>query len=383
MCGTGAFLVLSPLLLLLDFFDGYAWLVIVYVLSANFQHACANYIRGKGDTKGFAVQGIINTALTILFNVIFLVCFDMGVTGYVLSVVIANILVTALMLFWKKLYLDFSFGFVTRDMIKNMLKYSIPMIPTTVFWWLTSTSNRFIVKAICGDDANGLFAAAYKIPTVITLLTTIFIDAWQFSAVNDADDEDRGSFFSTVFESYMGIIFMAASGLITFSKICTILLFADGYYGAWQYMPTLVLATTFSALATFMGSVYLVKKKSVLSFVTAMTGAIVNLSLSFLLIPRIGPQGAAIAAAVSYFSAFAIRTVTAQRFVRFDFHPVKLALNTILVACQAWIMVNEIPFWYLYQIGILLVILAVNGKPIFYGILLALKKFKKSKKNAD
>ena len=379
LCGAGAFLAFSPLLFVFDFVDGYAWLIVVYVLSANVQHACANYIRGKGDTKGFAIQGIVNTALTILFNVIFLVCFGMGVTGYVLSVVVANVLVTLLMVFWKRLYCDFSFKFVKASTVKSMLKYSVPMIPTAIFWWITSVSNRFVVKEVCGDDVNGLFAAAYKIPTVITLLTTIFIEAWHFSAVNDADNNDRGSFFSTVFKSYMGIIFMAASGLIAFSKICTIILFADSYYDAWQYMPTLILATTFSALTTFMGSVYLVKKKSVMSFLTAMTGAVVNLALSFVLIPRIGAHGAALAAAASYFVSFALRTFTAQKFVRFDFHPVKLAVNTALVGVQAWIMIAELPHWIVYQALLLTAVLIFNGKPILDGIWLALKKYRTQK----
>lgn len=379
LCGAGAFLAFSPLLFVFDFVDGYAWLIVVYVLSANVQHACANYIRGKGDTKGFAIQGIVNTALTILFNVIFLVCFGMGVTGYVLSVVVANLLVTLLMVFWKRLYCDFSFKFVKASTVKSMLKYSVPMIPTAIFWWITSVSNRFVVKEVCGDDVNGLFAAAYKIPTVITLLTTIFIEAWHFSAVNDADNNDRGSFFSTVFKSYMGIIFMAASGLIAFSKICTIILFADSYYDAWQYMPTLILATTFSALTTFMGSVYLVKKKSVMSFLTAMTGAVVNIALSFVLIPRIGAHGAALAAAASYFVSFALRTFTAQKFVRFDFHPEKLAINTALVGVQAWIMIAELPHWIVYQALLLTAVLIFNGKPILDGIWLALKKYRTQK----
>lgn len=379
LCGAGAFLALSPLLFIFDFVDGYAWLIVVYVLSANVQHACANYIRGKGDTKGFAIQGIVNTALTILFNVIFLVLFGMGVTGYVLSVVVANILVTLLMVFWKRLYCDFSFSFVKASTVKSMLKYSVPMIPTAIFWWITSVSNRFVVKEVCGDAVNGLFAASYKIPTVITLLTTIFIEAWHFSAVNDADDSDRGNFFSTVFNSYMGIIFMAASGLIAFSKICTMILYADSYYSAWQYMPTLILATTFSALTTFMGSVYLVKKKSVMSFLTAMTGALVNLVLSFVLIPRIGAHGAALAAAASYFISFALRTFTAQKFVRFNFHPIKLAVNTAFVSVQAWIMVAELPHWIVYQALLLTAVLIFNGKPILDGIWLVLKKHRTQK----
>ena len=205
LCGTLVFLLLSPLLFAVDMLTGYVWLAVIYVIAANFQSACANYLRALGKTTVFAVQGIINTALNIGFNILFLVVFDMGVTGYVLSVVVANLMVTALMVVWQKLYRDVRLSLFDRAIARDILKYSIPMIPTTIFWWMTSVSGQFLVKHICGDEANGIFAASYKIPTVLTLMTTIFIEAWQYSAVADADEHDRGSFFSEVFRTYSGL----------------------------------------------------------------------------------------------------------------------------------------------------------------------------------
>lgn len=371
--GSIGFLALSPLLFIFDFVDGYSALIVVYVLSANFQYACASYVRALGFTKVYALQGIINTGLTILFNVVFLVVFDMGVLGYVLSVVIANIIVMGILIVWKKLYLDFSFSFVTKQTVMDLLKYSVPLIPTQTMWFLTSLTDRLLVKEYCGDAVNGLFVYSYKIPTVLSLLTTIFIEAWQFSAVNDADDRDRGQFFGNVFNSYMGIIFMASSGLIAFAKVFTKILLAESYYGAWEYMPTLIVATAFSAFATFMGSVYLVNKKSVLSFATSATGALINIALSWSLAPDAGVQGVAVATIFSYLSVFIIRTVNTKHYVPFSIHPVKLTVNTILVAAQSFIMIKEYPGWIFWQIGFLAVILSFNGKPIFEGIMMALK----------
>ena len=101
--------------------------------------------------------------------------------------------------------------------------------------------------------------------------------------------------------------------------------------------------------------------------------------LSFVLIPRIGAHGAALAAAASYFISFVLRTFTAQKFVRFNFHPIKLAINTALVGVQAWIMVAEVPHWIVYQALLLAAVLIFNGKPILDGIWLALKKYRTQK----
>lgn len=373
--GTLLFLAVSPLLFKLDMLTGYAWLAIIYVIAANYQLACANYIRALGRTTVFAVQGIINTALNIAFNILFLVVLKMGVYGYVLSVVVANVIVTVIMVMWQKLYRDLGISLFDRRIAADMLKYSAPMIPTSIFWWLTSVSGQFLVKYICGDEANGIFAASYKIPTVLTLMTTIFIEAWQYSAVADADDGDRGEFFSKVFRTYSGLIFMAASALAALAKLFASFMLANDYYSAWQYMPTLVIATTFSAVTTFLGSIYMVKKKSMLSFLTSMCGAVLNVGICLILVPEFGAQGAAIAAAVSYFAVFAIRAVNTQKYVRFDMHPAVIALNAVILIFQCAVMVLEVRCWIVIEAACFLLIFALNAKPIIEGALMLLRGF--------
>ncbi len=381
--GSGIFLLLSPLLWKFDYFDGYNWLIIVFVITANIQCAVSYYVRGLGYTKMYALQGIINTALNIAFNIIFLVCFDMGVLGYILSVVVANVIVTLFLIVAMKLHRDFSFRYVKKDIIFSMLKYSVPMIPTTVFIWVNSVANRFIVAHFCGDDVNGIFAAAYKIPTAITLVTTVFTEAWQLSAVADSDDSDRGKFYSEVFKSYIGLMFMAGSGLVMFSKVFTVLLMSDSYYDAWQYMPTLIISTVFVSLATFMGSVYLVKKKSIMSLVTSLIGAVFNIGVTLLLIPimleRFDPitaaQGAAFGAIAGYVVLFVIRALNAQKYVKFNVQPLKLIVNTLLISAQAAIMIFEIKGWMICQAVIFALIVLINIRPIIAGVMPVIKRF--------
>ena len=99
-------ILLSPILFLFDVFDGYVLLIVCYVLSANFHSLCAQYLRAQGRTVLFAVQGMINTALVILLNILFLIPLRMGVLGYVLSVVVADALMTLILFFYARLYRD-------------------------------------------------------------------------------------------------------------------------------------------------------------------------------------------------------------------------------------------------------------------------------------
>lgn len=371
------FVVLSPLVALFDALDGYVLLIVFYVLAANIHAVVAQYIRAKGNTMLFSLGGIIGTALTVAFNLLFLLGLDMGVEGYVLSIILGDVIVTAFLFFVARLYRDVDLGSVRRTKIWEMLKYSLPMIPTTIFWWVTSVSDRYLVIAMQGSDVNGLYAAAYKVPTLLTLLCTVFIEAWQFSAVDEKDEAERSDFFTHVFAGFQGIMFMAASGLILVAKPVTAILLDARYFDSWQYIPVLSLAMVFSALVTFMASIYMVRKKSMHSFVTAAIGAVTNIVLNVLLIPKYSAMGAAVATFASYFLVMIVRSIDALKMIPFKMGIWKLVFNTVALVAQCVVSVGAVNEWIVWDLLIFLAVVIVNGKSILASILGILRKYQK------
>ncbi len=360
-CGLGAFLVLSPLLLLIEYFSAYVWLIVAYVVMADVQAICAQYVRAIDRTKLFAVQGIFNTGVTILLNLLFLIVFKMGVTGYVLSVVIGNLLTTVLLVIAAKLWRVFSFKSVQKRLMLEMLRFCAPLIPTTVCWLITDLSDRYMVTYFCGSDVNGVYSAAYKIPTVINLLSTIFLQAWQFSAVAESsDDKECARFYSGVFQGFVALIMIGSAGLLLCSGVLTKLLLNSAYHGAWEYMPTLLCACAIEAMVSFLASVYLVRKKSMHSFVSALIGSLANVVLNFWWIPRMGALGAALATLVAYGVVFLFRIIDAPRIIKFRRNLPKLLPSIALLLAIAALMTSSLPYKTLWALIPTLVLCVLN-----------------------
>ncbi len=358
------FLVIAPLLMLTHQFDGYVWLIVVYTMASCYHSLCSQYIRALGSTAFFAVQGIVNTSLVIVFNIAFLAFFDMGITGYVLSVVLADLLSALLIFVREKLWRDITTK-IDKQIFEDIIRYSIPMIPATVFWWVTSVSNRYLVNGFIGADANGIYAVAYKLPTFLTLISTVFMQAWQFSAVVESEKsrEEHIDFFSKVWGSFQSVMFLVGGMCIAFSITLIKVLTTEDYYSAWQYVPMLSLAMVFSAFANFMGSVYIVEKRSKNSFLTTMVGAILNIILNLILIPSpLGVQGAAIATFLSYLLIFVIRAINVSKYIPFKMYSKTVILNTVIVLTQTVVMVCELPFNILVQALAILALVVVNYK---------------------
>lgn len=349
---------------------GAAWrteilLVVLYVLAADLQAVCAQYVRAVDRTRLFAVQGILNTLVTVGFNILFLMAFDLGVTGYVLSTVVGNLLTTAFLVVSARLWRVFRLSHVSRTAMRELFRFSLPMVPTTICWLITDLSDRYLVSWFCGEAVNGVYSAAYKIPTIVNLVSGIFMQAWQFSAVvQSADGEECSRFYSQVFRGFLSVIFIGSGGLILLSPWLCRLLLNSAYHEAWRYMPTLLCSAALESVVSFLASVYMVRKKSMHSFLTAVAGTGLNLLLNFLFIPLTGTfggaLGAAIATLIGYAAVWVLRMADVPRLLRFRLYlPRQLCSLALLLAAAAVMTAGA--GWSVYgTLGLFLVLAGIN-----------------------
>ena len=339
-------------------FSQYMWLIGVYILTSCLHSLLTQYIRTKDHFAFFSVQGVINTLLVAVFNILFVVFGCFNVTTYVLSVILADLIGSVIVFLWEKLWRDLvPPKQIDREIYRTMVRYSAPLIPMAVSWWVTSVSDRYMVRGFVEDpNVSDYYSAAYKFPTLVTLLCSVFSQAWNYSSVVEDDEKERSKFFSKVFAFYFCLLFVAASFIIAFSKLISIVMLDPSYYTSWSYIPLLAGATVFSSLVTFLGSVYTVRMKSVFSMWTAILGAVLNIILNLLLIPdkigsvRLagwGATGAAVATLISYAAVFLVRAVTAKHYVKFKLRPLILGINSVLMLGQIAVMTfsDKMPLW--------------------------------------
>lgn len=370
--GTAVVGALSPLLLLIDTFSPYIWLIIGYIIASNIHSVCSQYVCAIGRTKLFAGQGILNTLICVTFNIIFLAGFNMGVEGYVFSILLGDLLSALFVFLYAKLYRAIQVRKISKSVMKELLRFCLPLVPSTVFWWVTSVSDRYMVAFMRSEAENGLYAVAYKIPTLLTYVVTIFNDAWKLSAVSDADNEkERAGFYSQIYKYYQSIMFMGGAALCFFSWIISRILFAEGFREAWIFVPILTVATVFTAFDTFLGSAYFTVKKTGMSFYTSLIGAVLNIVLNFLLIPNYGAMGASVATLASYFAVFIIRALTMKKFINFNLYPVKTSVNTLLLGGVALV----VTLWGVSIYGMIGGFVLMSASLVYNGrdILLALR----------
>ncbi len=389
--GFAAFCLFAPIvanITINDFNMGqYALVLYLMLLGSSLRQLCQQFVRGLGYVKIYTIDGVLATATSAVATFLYLGAFRLGINGFILAIFTSDMLSVLFLFFAVKLwrYIDFKHG-LKKTTVIPMLKYCIPLIPTVILWWIMNVSDQYMVTYYNGVALSGLYTAAYKIPNFVIIFSAIFINAWQLSAVDEYNNSGNSKFFSNIFKVYSGALFAAGALLITFSRIITDFYLGKEYYESWHYVPVLVIATFFSCLVNFYASVYMAKKKSMLSMLTAAAGAVVNIVLNFILIPRIGAYGAAIATAVSFVVVFVIRAINTKQFVNIKIEWFTFIPSAILLLSSAVVMMLETAGkWQSFAISsaLTLLVIIINFRSVTDIIKLLLDKFvKKSGKKA-
>lgn len=324
----------------------------------------AQFLRGIDKVKLYAIDGIISSAILVISNIICLIIFDLGIKGYLISILLSKLIPLIILFVFGKLYHYIDFKCTDKRLLKEMISYSWPLIPNTLSWWVTTVSDRYIVIAYCGVAVNGLYSAAYKLPTILSLVVGIFMQAWQLSAVKEYGEGDTEKFYSLMYKYFTMIIFVGGSALIICTQFLSKILFAKDFYEAWRYVPFLIIAVVFNSSVSFLGSIYLATKKTKTVFMTSAVGAVANIILNFILIPHIGAIGAAIATMISYLVVWICRIIDTSKYVKLEIEYFKIILNSFLLILQSIVLVNEFKYFSVINIMLFIIIIIINSKEV-------------------
>ena len=309
-------LLILPIANLFESVSNYSIYIYLYTLTLAFSQIFLCYLRGKEFLLKYSIGNIIQSLTIAIFNIIFLIGMKKGIEGYLMAYILANVC-TGLYGFWAgKVNLVIKKYSIDIELSKNMIKYSVVLIPNSFMWWIMNSSDRMMVSAMISVTANGVYAVAYKIPTLLSTITTIFNQAWSYSAIREDESEDKEEYNNRVYDNLVTIVIVVATGLLMIMKPFLSVYVGKEYYAAWHYVPYLSVGFVFMTLGSFIATSYTVHKDSMGFLISGTVGAIINLILNFILIPMMGVSGAAFATCISYFGVFAYRIKDTQKYIK-------------------------------------------------------------------
>lgn len=357
-------------------FNSYIHFFCIYFAVSLLFDILSQFARGTEKILDVGIAGIISSVTMLVSNILFLVYFHMGLTGYFLANCLAYILSDAYLFIRLKIWKYIKTQNINKGTQKEMVKYSVPMGLGNIGWWINNVSDRYIVTWICGVGVNGIYSVAYKIPSLLSMFQQIFNQAWTISAVKEYDS-NKNEFYSNVYNCYNIGMILTCSVLILFDKVIAKILFGKGFYLAWQYAPFLMISVVFGALVQLLGGIFAATKESVVFGKTIMIGAVINTILNVVLVYCMGAIGAAVATSVSYMIIWAIRLREIYKRMKLNINLKKDIFAYIILYVQAIGLIISNSFLkesILIQIVSLLILILIYFRTIKKYVMRILKR---------
>lgn len=292
----------------------YALWIGLLLMTTMFFTLLQDIIRGLGKNKEYAFYGVLNSFVMLISEVVGLTLLNLGVKALIISKVLAYI-VCILLMFVKtpELRKSLKCRFEYAD-FKPIVKYSAPLVPNTICWWVVNSSDRYIILFFLGQAYNGIYSMANKFPTILTTITSIFYLAWQESAIKEYDSSNRDKFYSDIFKKYYILLFTLCLCAIPATRLVIELFVSEAFKNAWEFTGFLYLGAAFSALCSFLGMGYQISKETHRSIMTTVFAAILNIVINVGCIKYIGLQAASLSTFLAYLFLMIIRIKHSKKY---------------------------------------------------------------------
>jgi O-antigen/teichoic acid export membrane protein len=238
--------------------------------------------------------------------------------------------------------------------LKEILRFGIYMLPATFAILILQTSDRYMLNLLSPNKLQdvGIYAAAYKIGMIMSLLTGIF-DLVFFPYILKHAESDRVKIMlRRLFQLYNMIGGAIALLIILFSS--EIFLILDPNYALGGKI------VFFSVISMFLRGIFnlinlgfYILKRSKSIALGVILGAIANLLLNYFLIPEWGMFGAGFASILAYMFIVFFNYLAVQKAFPVEYNFWFLAVSLVILAAAAWVNYHPIS-WQLITIKIFL-----------------------------
>lgn len=308
----------------------FRWLILIDIIICTLSGNFLQISRGMGRTIDYSISCIITGAFTIVSNIFLIAVLRLGAMGMIISMALANGLGSLYLFVRLKLYKLINFKLVDKKLIKEMYRYSIPLVPNGVSWWIVNVSDRTIISWVLGAGANGLYAVSNKFPTILSSLLGIFNLSWSESAALHINSPDRDEFFSDISNTVTKLFTSLGVGMIACMPFVFPLLINSKYNEAFNQIPILVLGAVFNVVICLYSAVYIAKKMTKQVATVSIIGAIINILINVVFIKYIGLYAASISTAISYFVMMIYRHIDLKKYINIKYEK-GLVVKTILI----------------------------------------------------
>lgn len=340
--GSVAAIGVSPLLLFYPTIYNWRWFVVSIIITQGIRTNFALFVKADNRILTYSIDSIMTAIIIAVFDIFLISYLKYGIKGYFISEIIGNVF---------SIFFLFVFGQIkkyfvvkrkiNKNLLKEMMRYSIPLMFNAISWWITSFSDRMVLDWFFSPSEVGIYSVSAKIPAIVTTLLSVFTQAWIMSAVKNYEKEKDVKFFENIFSVYSTLLFILVSFIIIVIKPIMRIYVGHNFFASWYYVPLLLVGSAFLGISNYYGAIYAAAKANLLEIKSTIICAVTNVILNILLIPYFSILGAVIATMLSYIVVVIVRIIDSKKILLVKNSKLFLMINFIVLILESALIMDD------------------------------------------
>jgi O-antigen/teichoic acid export membrane protein len=246
----------------------------------------------------FILMSLLNSVIAIMLTLFFVKFINLGITGYFLGTFVAAFLIAIIGWYFARSFVKFNK--TTRSLWPKLIKFGLPLLPAELGLFIMNSTDRWFIRYYHGQELLGIFSISAKFTILIAFVVEMFRKAWWPIAMESMHSEDGVLIFKTLSRFYLGFGTAAVVYLAFISPWLIKLLTASAYHSGYKIVGIMAFQSLFYGFY-LIGAVGIWKsEKTYITSITIILAGVLNILLNYVLVPKYGILGAAIANSISY-----------------------------------------------------------------------------------
>lgn len=352
------------------------WAALAFFVVSAWFATLSDVLRGQEKSKWFSLFSIIQSFGGILFGLLLVLQFKIGIVGLIWGQVLGLLIPIPALLWLTSRSIPIGKEYFNQADFKKIWLFALPFTLGNISFWILSSSDRYIINLFHGSFQVGLYGVANKISwRSVQLLVYLFYlvpapivsRLWEEQGVKATEDALRS--FTRIF---FLIIIPAVVGLSVIAAPLVKLIADEAYFSGYTAIGLVACASMAQGLANLANTGCLVSNHTKLIAKNQVIAAVVGLILNFSLVPSFGFMGSAFSAIIAFSVLVILNSKDSARFL--TWHWPWNSLWHVLVASAAMsavvlsIQLGFKPESVLGQVVLLLISISIGA--LTYGLIL-------------
>lgn len=316
-------------------------------------------IRMQEKGMQYSLYNILTRIFIMILTIGLLLCYERTYTSIILGTMLSQIISCFILMIMTRKQFDFKNDNVDLMLIKKMLKFGLPILPSVIIVWVLNSSDRLVLNQYSTINEIGIYFAAMKLVTALNMIQSIFATFWVPMAYRWHEENVEKEQFEKVSYGlgiFMGMIFIG----VLLCKEIMIMILSPEYSEAQYILPFLLFSPIMYTMSetTTLGISF--SRKTHFNIWVSLIAAVVNLSINFALVPYIAGVGAAMGTGIAYIAFFWARTLISRRYwYKFELKFYFINIIVLLIVATTNVVVRNTSI-YIINIVFLFIFILIN-----------------------